>query len=39
VTDDESHLVGGAERGRDDQIALAFPVVVIGDDDEFEYDD
>ena len=23
------------ERSRDDQIALAFPVVVIGDDDEF----
>ena len=35
VADDERHLLGGAERGRDDQIALALPVVVVGDDDEF----
>ncbi len=34
VTDDERHLFGGAQRGRDDQIALAFAVIVIGDDDE-----
>ena len=35
VADDERHLLGGAQRRRDDQIALAFAVVVIGDDDEF----
>ena len=35
VADDEGHLLGRAERGGDDQIALAFAVVVIGDDDEF----
>src|SRR5262249_14558305 len=35
VADDEGHLFRGAERGRDDQIALAFAVIVIGDDDEF----
>jgi hypothetical protein len=35
VADDECHLLGGTKRGRDDQIALAFPVVIIGDDDEF----
>jgi hypothetical protein len=34
VADDERHLFGGAERRRDDQITLAFPIVVIGDDDE-----
>ena len=35
VADDERHLLGGAQRRRDDQIALAFAVFVIGDDDEF----
>ena len=34
VADDERHLLRGAERGRDDQIALALAVVVIGHDDE-----
>jgi hypothetical protein len=35
VADDKRHLLGGAQRRRDDQIALAFAIVVIGDDDEF----
>ena len=35
MADDEGHLLGGAERGRDDQIALALAVVIIGDDDDF----
>ena len=35
MADDERHLLGRAERGRDDQIALALPVVIVGDDDEF----
>ena len=35
VADDKRHLFGGAERRRHDQIALAFAIVVIGDDDEF----
>ena len=35
VADDEGHLLGGAQRRRHDQIALAFAVVVIGDHDEF----
>ena len=35
VADDEGHLLGGAQRRRDNQIALAFAVLVIGDDDEF----
>src|SRR3984957_12661088 len=35
VADDERHLLGGAQRGRDNQIALALAVVVIGDDHEF----
>ena len=35
VADDEGHLLGGAERGCDDQIALTFTVIVISDDDEF----
>ena len=34
MADDERHLLGGAERGGDDQIALALAVVVIGHDDE-----
>jgi hypothetical protein len=34
VADDERHLFGGAQRRRDDQIALAFAVVVIGNHDE-----
>jgi len=35
VADDECHLIGGAQRRRDDQIALAFAIIVIGDDHEF----
>jgi len=35
MPDDESHFLGGAERRRDDQIALAFAIFVIGHDDEF----
>ncbi len=35
VADDKRHLVGGAQRRRDDQVALAFAVFVVGDDDEF----
>ena len=35
VADDERHLLRGAQRRRDDQIALALAVFVIGDDDEF----
>ena len=35
MADDERHLVGGAVRGRDDQIALALAIVVVGDDDQF----
>src|ERR1700730_11999559 len=35
VADDERHLVGRAQRRRDDQIALALAVLVIGNDDEF----
>ena len=35
VADDERHLLRGAERGRDDQVALAFAVVIVGDDDDF----
>ncbi len=35
MTDDERHLLGGAQRGRDDQIALALAILIIGDDDEF----
>ncbi len=35
VADDERHLFGGAQRRRHDQVALAFAVVVVGDDDEF----
>src|SRR5207244_4028186 len=34
MADDERHLFGGAKRGRDDQIALALTVVIVGDDDE-----
>jgi hypothetical protein len=34
VADDERHLLGGAQRRRDDQIALAFAIVIVGDDDE-----
>jgi len=29
------HLVGSAQRRRDDQVALALAVLVIGNDDEF----
>ena len=35
MADNERHLLRGAERGRDDQIALALPVVIVGNDDEF----
>jgi hypothetical protein len=35
MADDERHLLGRAKRGRDDEIALALPIVIIGDDDEF----
>src|ERR1700732_4762735 len=35
VADDERHLVGRAQRRRDDQVALALAVLVIGNDDEF----
>ena len=35
MADDERHLFGGAQRGRDNQIALALAILVIGDDDEF----
>src|SRR6202022_4872655 len=35
VADDKRHLLGGAQRRRDEQVALAFAIVVIGDDDEF----
>ncbi len=34
MADDERHLLGGAERGGDDQIALALAVLVVGDDHE-----
>ena len=32
VADDEPHLLGRAQRARDEQIALVFAVVVVGDD-------
>src|SRR4249919_1029346 len=35
MANDECHLFRRAERGRNDQIALALPVVVVGNDDEF----
>ena len=35
MTDDESHLLGRAERSRDEQVALVLAVVVIGDDHDF----
>ncbi|BBO04544.1 hypothetical protein BwSH20_15640 [Bradyrhizobium ottawaense] len=34
MADDERHLLGGAERGGDDQIALTLTVLVVGDDHE-----
>jgi hypothetical protein len=34
VPDDEGHLVGGAKRGGNDQVALALAVVVVGHDDD-----
>jgi hypothetical protein len=34
MADNERHLFRRAERGRDDQIALALAVVIVGDDDE-----
>jgi hypothetical protein len=37
VADDECHLLRGAERGGDDQIALALAVVVGGVDDELNH--
>jgi hypothetical protein len=35
VADDECHFVRGAQRSRDDQIAFALAIVVIGNDDKF----
>ena len=35
MADDEGHFLGGAERGRDDEIALVLAVVVVGHDDDF----
>jgi hypothetical protein len=35
MADDERHLFRRAERRRDDQIALALAIVVVGNDDEF----
>ena len=34
VADDEGHLLGRAQRRRDEQIALVLAVVVVGDDDD-----
>ena len=34
VSDDKRHLLGRAQRGRNEQIALVLAVVVIGDDDD-----
>src|SRR5438874_3699279 len=34
VADDERHLLGRAERSRDDQVALALAIIVVGHDDE-----
>ena len=34
VADDEGHLLGRAQRGRDEQIALVLAVVIVGDDDD-----
>jgi len=35
MADDEGHFLGGAERGRDDQIAFVLAVVVVRHDDDF----
>src|SRR5437763_1502966 len=35
MADDKRHLFGGAHRGRHNQVALAFAVIVVCDDDEF----
>ncbi len=35
VADDERHFLGGAVNGGDDQVALVFSVIVIGDDNDF----
>ena len=34
VADDEGHLLGRAQRGGDDHVALVFAIVVVGDDDD-----
>jgi hypothetical protein len=34
MPDDERHLLRAAERRRHDQVALAFAVVIVGDDDD-----
>ncbi len=34
IADDESHFLGGAQRGGADEIALVLAIVVIGDDDD-----
>src|SRR5262249_29138590 len=35
VADNERHFVGRAMRGRHEEIAFVFAVVVVGDDDDF----
>ncbi len=37
VANDEGHLFRRAERGCDNQIALPFAVVIVGDDDHFAF--
>jgi hypothetical protein len=37
MANDEGHLVRRAEGGGDDQIALAFAIVVVGHDDHFAF--
>ncbi len=37
MANDEGHLVRRAERGCDDQIALAFAIVIVGDDNHFAF--
>ena len=34
VADDERHLLGRAQRRRDEQIAFVLAIVVVGDDDD-----
>ena len=35
VSDDEGHLIGRAVRGRNEEIAFIFAVIVVGHDDDF----